>query len=135
MNSEYMKPTKVGSGQRIVSSDEESRLCYSLITTHYSLSSEVFDFAQESGDHVINEATHHNFLGNPRMGAELLQLMADVFVEILKGVEECRSDSGGPGAVLDASAQLLLGGMHQAAIRVIDDHELFRAQQIVGNHE
>src|SRR5881296_3329194 len=38
-------------------------------------------------------------------------------------------------AVLDARAQLLLGGVHQAAVGVVDDHEFLGFQQVVGDKQ
>jgi hypothetical protein len=69
------------------------------------------------------------------MGAELLQLVADIFVYVLEGVEEGGSDGGGSGAILDSGAQILLGGVHQSTISVIDDHEFLGAQQIVRDDQ
>ena len=65
------------------------------------------------------------------MGAEFLQLVANIFIDVLEGVEEGRSDGGGSGAILDAGAQVLFGGVHQSAIGVIDDHEFLCAQQMM----
>ena len=89
------------------------------------------NFAKLSAGHIINEATHGDFLGNPRMRAQLLQLMADIFLDILEGVKERGRDSRGSRAVLHSVPQILLGGMHQAAIGVVDDHELFGIQEIM----
>ena len=58
------------------------------------------------------------------MRAKLLQLMTDIFVDVLKGIEKCGRDGGGPCAILDPVAQILFRGVHQAAIGVVDDHEL-----------
>lgn len=68
------------------------------------------------------------------MRAEFLELMADIFVNVLEREEKRRSDGGGAGEVLDACPQVLLGGVHQAAIGVVDDHELLRAEKIM-RHE
>ena len=65
------------------------------------------------------------------MGAEFLQLVADIFIDVLEGVEESGSDGGGSGAILDAGAQAVLGGVHQSAIGVIDDHEFLGAEQMM----
>ncbi len=65
------------------------------------------------------------------MGAELLQLVADIFFDVLEGVEEGGSHSGGPGAMLDSGAQVLLAGVHQSAIGVIDNHDFLSAEQVV----
>src|SRR5712692_1932307 len=65
------------------------------------------------------------------MGAELLQLVADIFFDVLEGVEEGGSNSGGSGAILDSGAQVLFGGEHQSAIGVIDDHDFLGAQEVV----
>ena len=65
------------------------------------------------------------------MGAELLQLVADIFIDVLEGEEEGGSYSSRPGAILDSSAQVLLVSVHQAAIGVIDDHDFFSTEEIV----
>jgi len=83
-----------------------------------------------AGD-VVDEAAHGDGLGNPGMGAELLQLVADIFIDVLEGVEEGGSNSGGSGAILDSGAQILFAGEHQSAIGVIDDHDFLGAEQIM----
>src|SRR5260370_40910898 len=65
------------------------------------------------------------------MGPELLQLVADLVFEVLEGVEEGGSNSGGSGAILDSGAQVLFAGEHQSAIGVIDDHDFLGAEEIV----
>ena len=65
------------------------------------------------------------------MGAQLLQLVADIFFDVLEGVEKRGSNSGRPGASLDSGAQVLLAGAHQSAIGVIDNHDFLSAEQIV----
>ena len=67
------------------------------------------------------------------MGAQLLQLLPDIIFDVLECVEKSRCNRRGARSVLDTSAQVLLIRVHEAAVRVIDDHELLRAQQIVGN--
>ena len=65
------------------------------------------------------------------MTAKLLQLVADVFFDVLERVEKCGGDRRGPGAIVDSSAEVLLIRMHQAAIGMIDDHEFLGAEQVV----
>src|SRR5258708_2645296 len=91
----------------------------------------VLDFPQMAASDVVDEAADGDGLGNPRMGAELLQLVADIFFDVLEGVEEGGSNGGGSGAILDSGAQVLLGGEHQSAIGVIDDHDFLGAQEVV----
>jgi len=69
------------------------------------------------------------------MRAELLQLMADILVDILEGVKKRGRDGCGSRAILDSVAQILFGGKHQAAICVVDDHELLGVQKIVGDNQ
>jgi hypothetical protein len=69
------------------------------------------------------------------MGAEFLQLVADIFIDILKCVKKGRGNSGGSGAILDSGAKVLFGGVHQSAIGVINDHEFFCAKQMVGDDQ
>jgi len=69
------------------------------------------------------------------MRAEFLELVADVFIDVFEGVEEGRGDCRRASTVLDAGTQFFLGGMHQAAIGVIDDHELLGIEKIVGDEE
>src|SRR6266550_4412793 len=95
----------------------------------------VLDFAEMAAGDVVDEAADGDGLGNPGMCAELLQLVADIFVDVLEGVEEGRSHRGGPGAVLDSGAQILFGGVHQSAIGVIDDHDFLSAEEIVRHDQ
>jgi hypothetical protein len=67
--------------------------------------------------------------------SQLLQLMAHVFVDVLEGVKKRGRDSGSSRAILDSVAQILFAGMHQAAIGVVDDHELLCAQKVVRDDQ
>jgi hypothetical protein len=89
------------------------------------------DFTQLSTGYIIDKSAHGDFLGNPGVRAELLQLMTNIFVDVLKGVKERRRDGRGPCAILDPVAQILFRGVHQAAIGVVDDHELPGIQQVM----
>jgi len=57
--------------------------------------------------------------------------VADIFIDVLEGVEEGGRNSGHSGAILDSGTQVLFAGVHQAAIGVIDDHDFLSAEQIV----
>jgi len=65
------------------------------------------------------------------MRAQLLQLMTHIFFNVLEGVEKGRRDGRGSSAILDSVAQILLRGVHKAAIRVVDDHEFLGVQQVM----
>jgi hypothetical protein len=93
------------------------------------------DFAKAAAGYVVDEATDGDLLGNPGMSAQLLELVADIFFDILESVEEGRSNGGGAGVILNSGAQILLGGVHQAAIGVVDDHDFFRAEKVVRDDE
>jgi len=95
----------------------------------------VLDFTEMAAGNVVDKAADGEGLGNPGMGAELLQLVADIFFDVLERVKEGGGDSLGPGAVLDSGAQILFGGVHQAAIGVVDDHEFLGAQQVMRHDE
>jgi hypothetical protein len=69
------------------------------------------------------------------MGPQLLDLVANVLVNVLEGVEERRSDRRCSRSILDPVAQILFGGVRQPAIGMIDDHEFPGFQQIVGDDE
>src|SRR5882762_11491737 len=83
-----------------------------------------------AGD-VVDEAADGDGRGNPGMGAELLQLVTNIFFDVLEGVEEGRGKGSGSGAVLDLGAQILFSGVRQSAIGVIDDHDFLGAKKIV----
>ncbi len=95
----------------------------------------IADFAQPAAAHVINKSAHCQFFWDPGVGAQFLQLVPYVFFNVLEGVEERRRNRGGSGAVLDSCPQVLLAGVHQAAVGVVDDHDLFRAQQVMRYHQ
>src|SRR2546430_6809728 len=65
------------------------------------------------------------------MRAQFLQLVTHVFINVLESVKKCRSDRRGARAILDARAQLLFSRVHQSAVRVVDDHELLSAEQMM----
>jgi len=50
------------------------------------------------------------------MCAELLQLLADIFVDVLEGAEKGARNHGGAGAILNPGAQVLFARLHQSAI-------------------
>jgi len=95
----------------------------------------VLDFTKPSAGDIVDEAADGNGIRDPWMGAELLQLVADIFIDVLEGVEEGGSNGGSSGAILDLVAQIVLGGVHQSAIGVIDDHEFFSAEEMMRNDE
>ena len=64
----------------------------------------MFDFPEKSAGDVVNEPADGDILGNPGMSAELLQLVADIFFDVLEGVKEGRSNGGGSGVILDSVA-------------------------------
>ena len=90
---------------------------------------ELRNIAETSIGDVVDEATDGDTLGNPGMGAEFLHLVADIFFNVLEGMERGRGDSGGSGPRPDSGAQTLLAGVHQSAIGVIDDHDFLGAKQ------
>jgi len=57
--------------------------------------SAVLDFAESAAGDVIDEAADGHCLGNPGMGMKLLQLVADIFFDVLEGVEEGGGDGFG----------------------------------------
>jgi len=69
------------------------------------------------------------------MRAELLQLVPDIFFNVLEGIEKRRRDSRSPCAILNSFPQILFGGEHQSAIGVIDDHELSSVEQVVRHDQ
>ena len=69
------------------------------------------------------------------MRGELLQLVANIFIDILEGVEKRGSQSGGPREILDSGSEILFAGVHQSAICVIDDHDFLGAKQIVRDEQ
>src|SRR5581483_5013934 len=94
-----------------------------------------FHFAQQTASHVVDKTAGHDLLRNPRVRPQLLQLVADILFDIPEGIEKGRRDGCGSGGVLDARSQILFGGAHQSAIRVVDNHEFFGAQQVVRNEQ
>src|SRR5260370_24052078 len=48
----------------------------------------VLDFTEMAAGNVVDKAAYGEGLGNPGMGAELLQLVADIFFDVLERVEE-----------------------------------------------
>jgi len=90
-------------------------------------------FTQLSAGHIIDKTAHGDLLGNPGVRAKLLQLMTDIFVDVLKGVKERGRDGCSPSAVLDSVAQILLRGVHEATIGVVDDHEFPGVEQVMRN--
>src|ERR1700730_4513829 len=95
----------------------------------------VFYFPQQAAGYVVYEAAHDHLLRNPWMRPELLQLVAHVLLDVLKRVEKRRADRRGSGAILDSVAQIVFIALHQSAIGMIDDHDFFRAQQVMRHHQ
>ena len=91
----------------------------------------ILDFAQTAIRHIIDKSADCNLLRNPGMAPKLLQLVADIFLDVLERVEEGWGDGCSARAILDSSAQILLVRMHQTAIGMIDDHDFLGAKEIV----
>jgi len=94
----------------------------------------VFYFAETAISNVVHESSDSNGLRNPRMRAEFLQLVADIFFDVSECVEEGGGHSSRSCAILNFRVQVLLGSLHQPAIGVIDDHDFLGAQQIVRHN-
>src|SRR6202790_3425277 len=69
------------------------------------------------------------------MRADVLQLMADILFNVLEGIKKRGRDGRGSSAILHSVAQILFGSMHQAATRVVDDHDLFGVQQVMRDDQ
>jgi hypothetical protein len=69
------------------------------------------------------------------MVVQLLQLLPHILLDILKSKKECGRDGRRPRAVLDSRSQILLAGLHQAAIGVIDDHKFLGVEQVVRHQQ
>ena len=83
-----------------------------------------------------DEAADCDRLGShPTVLSQLPQLLPDVFLDVGKGVEAHRRICWNAGSLFDRAMQLFLGRLHQTAIGVIDDHELLRAEQVMGNQQ
>jgi hypothetical protein len=95
----------------------------------------VLDFAKEAGSYVVYEAANRECFRNPRMGAKFLQLVADVFFDVLESVKEGGGNGGSAGAILDSGTEILLAGVHQTAIGVVNDHDFLSAEKKVGDNE
>jgi hypothetical protein len=65
------------------------------------------------------------------MVVQLLQLLSHILLDILKGEKKCWSNGCRPRPILDSRPQILLAGLHQPAIGVIDDHKFLGVEQIV----
>jgi TonB family protein len=98
-------------------------------------SSGILDFTEKASGDVVDETADSNPLLNPRMCPELLQLVTDILFDVLERVEKRGSNHCGSGAILNSGSQVLFAGLHQSAVRVIDDHDLLGAQQIVGYNQ
>lgn len=118
-----------------VENAQPRRVLIARLTGDSAASSACLDFAEEAGDDVVDEAARGDVFGNPGMRAEFLQLLADVPLNVVEGVEMRRGDGGGSGTILDHRAQLLLALVEQSAVGVVDHHELFGAEQIVRDEQ
>jgi hypothetical protein len=65
------------------------------------------------------------------MRPQFLQLFPHILLNILKGKKECGSDGCCARAILDSRAKVVLAGVHQSAIGVIDDHEFLGFEEVV----
>src|SRR5580704_8944139 len=88
------------------------------------------DFAEKASRDVVDETPDGHFLRNPRMRPEFLKLVPDILFDVLEGVEKSGNNHCGSRPALNGGSQLFLGGLLQSAIRVINDHDFFGAQQI-----
>jgi len=69
------------------------------------------------------------------MVVQLLQLLSHILLDILKSKKECGSNRRRPRPILDSRPQILLAGLHQAAIGVIDHHKFLGVEQVVRHEQ
>ena len=98
-------------------------------------SAALLNFPQPPTPHIIDKPPRNQFFGNPWMSAEFLQLVADVFFNVLESEKKRGRNRRRSRAILNAGAQFLLARQHQSTIGVIDDHDFLRFKQIVRNQQ
>lgn len=84
---------------------------------------------------VVNESPYRDALRYPRMRSHLADLLANVLLQIGEGQESSGHHGQLPGFALQARRQLLVLEGEHAAFRIVDDHELPRPPDVVGDDE
>src|ERR1700730_5807281 len=75
----------------------------------------VRNFAQKASGDIVHKPSNCDSFWNPRVGAKFLQLLANIFVNILKAIEVGGRNRSRPCAALDSGAQILFGRVHESA--------------------
>jgi hypothetical protein len=75
---------------------------------------------------MVDKAAHRQIGGHPGVLLDLLDLLADVFIQVMKGVELDRGLF--PRLPLEPGAKFFVSESHHSAIGVVDDEELLRAE-------
>src|SRR5262245_13687729 len=91
------------------------------------LSTSSFDLGESAGGDVVYEAAHVVFLRNEGAGLDAPDRLADVFFEVVEGF-------GGPlgldaRLLLDLAAEVVVAEGEHAAVRVVDEDDLFGSEQ------
>jgi len=69
------------------------------------------------------------------VGFHLANLFAHILFQIIEGMEVQGLCWGCPGFLPQIRLELLFTALEQAAIGVVDDDKLFRAQKVMGNNQ
>src|SRR5258707_13642862 len=95
----------------------------------------LFHFPQRAGLHVVNKSPPRNMVRNPRMRLHSPHLLAYVFLQIIKGVKmrwrACRC----PHLFRQSLFEFFLAHLQQPAVRVVNDDELLRVEQMMRNNQ
>jgi hypothetical protein len=85
--------------------------------------------------HVVDKSAHRDVLRNPRVRLDLRHLLADVFFQIIERVEMRRLGGDCAHFFGELRAQFVLLHLQQAAVGVVDDDELLRIEQVMGDDQ
>ena len=92
-------------------------------------------FRQFSCLHVVDEAAYWNAFRDPRVRFDALHLFAHVSFEVVEGMEVGRLFGIGSHLFDQAGFEFVFTHFQQAAVGVVDDDELLRVEQMMGDDE
>ena len=92
-------------------------------------------FAQLTRLHIVDKPAHRDMLGNPRVQFHAPYLLAHIGFKVVESMEVSRLTGDHAHLLGQPASEFVFPYLQQAAIRVVDDDELLRVEQVMRDDQ